>query len=179
MSVAEDWTLPAQPTIGTVNYVPLGGDGFQAPFAAYNVMGAAIVGDAGGGSARVTCRMDDRFCSLVAFFTGQNAQDTPADGEFRFFLAADQIPQQVNQGDLTALAAGVDSHSLAHTMVPTPIVLPGGSRGPGVGADPRIDVRFLNALADVVSMDALIYLFNIRVREVMPMGPLLWARGAT
>jgi hypothetical protein len=49
---------------------------------------------------------------------------------------------------------------------------------PGGPSDPNVRFEMVNVLADVYSMHLLVYLFNIRVRELTPMGPLLWARGS-
>jgi len=54
-----------------------------------------------------------------------------------------------------------------------PIILPGGPEVPTIRA------RALNVNGDFVFLEAQIFLFNIRVRELTPMGPLVFARGST
>ncbi len=175
MSVSESVTLPAQPTTGSVSRVPLGGDGYTAPSAAYAIRGHAVTGDAGGGTATLTINCDDRFCSLVAWVSAGVNQGTSADAEFRRIITSAQglgIPQLAENGLATAVVAafGVEVQSLWN---PPPVILPGG---PDVG---RLSYAFTNVLNDVYTLQAYIYLFNIRVRETTPMGPLLWARGST
>lgn len=176
MAIADTVTLPAQPTSGRVHIVPLGGDGFTAPHSMYTISDMALTGDVAGGSLQMDIIFDERYCSLVQFVTFRNAQATPADAEFKvsiFSVDDNFTPVQLVQGDLTAVAATIDSSSLALTWNPTPILFGGG---PAIG---RIRLRLKNVDADVVRLSATIFLFNIRVRETTPMGPLLWARGAT
>lgn len=176
MSVDTAVTLPAQPSAGAVTFLPLGGDGYTAPFAAYSVNGFADTGDASGTFLRLTVNMDARFCSLVAFINGQIEQGVAADAAMRLTVTGGGSPEQVDQGIVTAVPTAVVLSNVAQQWSPVPFVLPGGTPG---GTSPRIFVRVANVDGDVVKLDALIYLFNIRVRETTPMGPLLWARGAT
>ena len=166
--------MPEQPTAGVVDRIPLGGDGFRAPIAAYAVVGHAVTGAVGGGLAALQVNMDPRFCSLVSWIAMQNAQVADADGDYRFavFGTGGRIPVQTDSGLAVSIAIG--SSTLEKTWAPTPFILPGGS-GPGAA----LIGQMLNVDADVYSLSALIYLFDIRVRETTPMGPLLWARGAT
>ncbi len=83
--------LPAQPAVGQVQYVPLGGDGFRAPFAAYAISSHTVAGDAGGGFAQLRISMDPRFCSLVAWTTIGITQVTPADAVLRGIVGSDGL----------------------------------------------------------------------------------------
>lgn len=177
MAVSEDFTLPAQPTSGSVVFVPLGGDGFTAPRFAYMLNKVALTGDVSGGAATITARMDLRFVSLVSYVTGQIQQGTSADAEHRFTLSSDFVAEQVSQGDITAISSTIAAFEIAKTWFPAPVLLPGGNLSASERS--RIIMKFLNVDDDVYEMAALIYCFDIRVREETPMGPLLWARGAT
>jgi len=73
---------------------------------------------------------------------------------------------------VVATSATVNASTIAGTFVPKPTILP------GAGALPFINVAMVNVDSDVLSVDALIYLFNIDVRQKTPMGPLLWAAGS-
>lgn len=176
-SVSETVALPLQPTTGVISRIPLGGDGFTAPIAAYAVQQFQVTGDAGGGSAGLILSLDERFCSLVSYVTVSINQGTPADADFRLNIGASsspnpQAPQNL-QGAMVATAATLGTTTVSTTWNPTPMIYPGAGSGPFVQA------LFENVLADVYRMHAYIYLFNVRVRETTPMGPLLWARGAT
>ncbi len=172
IAVSSTVTLPDQPTSGTVSYVPLGGDGFSAPFASYNIRSMGVTGAAGGGSAVLRVNMDPRFCSLVAFIALQNAQVSALDADFKVRIASDRMAVPTHSGLITAINASVASVTVSTTWEPPPIVLPGG------GANSFLDTRMLNVDSDEYTIDVLIYLFDIRVRELTPMGPLLFARGS-
>lgn len=158
-----------------MEFIPLGGDGFSAPRAAYSISGATVAGDVSGGTAGVLCSMDNRYCSLVSYCTGRINQATPADAELAMTireLTSGRVPVLSDSGTVEAMAATTTSDAIARTWLPPPIICP--------GADP---VSILSVLAtnndgDVFVMDAVIYLFDIRVREVTPMGPILWSRGS-
>lgn len=176
MSVAESIVLPAQPTTGQVTRIPMGGDGQFAPFAAYALQGFSLTGDAGGGNVAHTVTMDSRFCSLVTYVTLTNAQASSADADFRFTMAGlggNEVPLIAEGGLSVAIAAGVSSSTINELWRPPPVVLPGG---PDVGF---VAARMANVLADVVQLFMMVYLFDIDVRTKTPMGPLLWARGAS
>lgn len=174
-SVTENWTLPEQPTIGTVTRVPLGGDGFSAPSHAYSIFDASIVGDASGGNMRLSCTMDNRSCSLVSYMCGQDEQVASANASVRMLVTGGNVPEQSDQAVVTAISALADVRTIARTFSPVPIVLPGGS----FNINPRIIFRMVNVLDDEYFLNAWIFCFDIRVRELTPMGPLLWARGST
>ncbi len=80
MAVTETVTLPAQPTIGSTIWVPLGGDGVTAPIGYYDVL-ARIVGDASGGVATVHIIFDNRYTNLLAWSNIGILADTAA-GDF-------------------------------------------------------------------------------------------------
>jgi len=68
LSVSADVTLPAQPSVGAMKLVPLGGNGFNSPHSMYLIGGFGVAGDASGGNAVVSINMDDRFqclCSVI------------------------------------------------------------------------------------------------------------------
>jgi len=158
-----------------VSYIPLGGDGYTAPIAAYGINGMDTTGDASGGLVTQVVEMDNRYCSLVSYVTTAVQQATPADAETRQLIntvSGRGNPQLNFSADLVALAAAFTTE-INNTWNPPAVILPGGS---DVG---RIQVGWVNVDTDSYFLHALIYLFDIRVRELTPMGPLLWARGST
>ena len=177
MAVAIVVTLPSQPSDGSVTFVPLGGDGFSAPTSAYALQNLKVTGDATGGAASLTANLDNRFCSLVSFVSFRITQTTSADADFRLAITSAaggvQTPQILESGPVTAISATVSTATINKTLQLQPMMLP------GAGNSGAIDVDFLNVDTDIYRISALIYNFNIRVRELTPMGPLLWARGAT
>lgn len=157
-----------------MNYVPLGGDGINAPHAAYTVVGHKISGDVSGGDARLSVVMDPRFVSLVSWFHWSIDQGTAADADVSLILSASQgkVPLQSSAGPVVKTSATIQSSTIQKTWSPNPILLPGGD-----GPAPTLSGRALNVDGDDYFMSCFIYVFNIRVRELSPMGGLLWARG--
>lgn len=154
----------------------MGGDGLSAPKGAYALQGFALTGDVSGGNISHTVTMDNRFCSLITYVTLSNVQVASADADFRFTMAGsggNQVPLVSHSGLSTAISATVSTVTINELWRPPPVLLPGG---PDVGF---FAVRVLNVDDDVVSLSMMIYLFDIDVRTKTPMGPLLWARGAS
>lgn len=77
MSLLSTTQLPAQPTVGTTVWVPLGGDGVTAPLGYYDVQ-SRLVGDAGGGSASIQVIFDTRYTNLMSFANIGVQADTAA-----------------------------------------------------------------------------------------------------
>ncbi len=173
MSVSATLQLPSQPTLGELTYTPLGGDGLLAPFAAHVVNGFRVVGDASGGNATLEVLLDTRFCHIVAFVATQITQATSADADVRYSSgSSDRAATQVHGIVVPALSALINAATIANTWNPAPQVLSGLDA-------PNIRLGFVNVDTDTYFLEALIYLFRLDVREKTPMGPLLWARGAT
>ncbi len=172
ISIAETIVLPAQPAIGAVTYIPLGGDGFTAPIAAYSVQGFEMDGDASGGVLTQSIRTDERYCALVAYVSGSINQATPANADSRQTIASTrQVPIMVNSNVIVALAAAFTAE-VNVMWAPPPVILP-GTTDTGL-----ISNIWENVLNDTYRMHCLVYIFDIRVRELTPMGGLLFARGS-
>lgn len=168
--------LPAQPTSGgVVNYVPLGGDGFLAPHAAYAVSGFKLAGTNTGGAAKFTLEMDPRFVSLMSYVTLGIQQDVAADAEIAMVLNSGDghVPHQRFQASVVAIASDVSTPQVSATWGPNPFLMPGGAKGS------QLTVSMLNVDAFDYFLSCWILLFDINVREKSPMGPLLWARGSS
>jgi len=168
-------TLPAQPAVGRVTYIPLGGDGKMSPIAAYSVVGVGVTGAAGGGSALMTVTMDDRYSSLIQYVSWSNDQVARADADFRTRIATPirLTPILSDSGLQTSISSSIASATVSRTWAPPPVILGGGS-SPGF-----LEHAMLNVADDEYLLNAMVFLFDIRVRELTPMGPLLWARGST
>lgn len=169
MSVSTTLTLPAQPTTaGTVSVIPLGGDGFSAPHSAYSLRSQRLDHDASGGTAAITCVLDARYVSLVSFVNLFIDQASASDEIVRIELEGAGTPIIRDNFTLTANPTTVDAGNIWY---PPTWVLPGADR-----------VCLIRFTADNVDgndsfMSALIYNFDIRVREVTNVGFLGWARG--
>ena len=175
ISVTSTVTFPAQPTTGSLRYIPLGGDGFSAPFAAYELSGHGVTGDASSGSASLIVKMDPRFTSLVSFASVGMVQPTATDRDIAMLLAG--AGTQALQVAQVAVDALVDAATIRKSWVPVPVILPGGITSGSLV--PQLTVKMLNVDTASYTLTTMIYVFNIRARELTPMGPLLWARGAS
>ncbi len=172
-AVSAALVLPAQPAAGSLVYVPLGGDGQRAPKFAWALRVFQLSGDASGGAAQLTVTLDPRYTSLVSLVTWQIAQGAAADADFRVLLRGDTSPTVLDLGTQDSTVSLVSAFEVGRTWNPTPIVLPGGNE------NAQIQAHFKNVDGDEYFLDALIYAFDIDVRQRTPMGPLLWSRGAT
>jgi hypothetical protein len=161
-----------------VSYVPLGGNGYTAPFAAYNVQGWTQTGDASAGNVEFILQPDPRFCSLFTFMTVNIEQVAPASAAFRNTLGGLRQASQGEAGSEVAVALLISDVTVEHTWVPVPVIMPGGNT-PAGQTPIAFRSQWKNVDVDEFQFNAMVYIFNINVRETTPMGPLLWARGAT
>ncbi len=173
VAVTETVVLPAQPAAGTVEFVPLGGDGLSAPRAAYAVKGFLLTGDVSGGQIQTQVTMDDRYTSIVSYVSFNMSQATSADVDFNIAISGARTPQMTDSGVAVAISSTIDAVEVRHTWLPPPQLLPGGTE------IAFVRTKVLNVDSDVLRSEMWIYLFNIDVRQKTPMGPLLWARGST
>lgn len=177
MSVSVTLQLPAQPAVGVVQLVPLGGDGYSAPKAMFTVNSLTAVSDASGGLTSIQLLMDQNYSSLVAFMSMTVLQALAADVQVQMRVRTpgtfpDRVAIQFDRGVVSEMS-DVSTTQIARTWSPQPIIL-GGS-----GSGSQIDVTIENIDTDILTLSAAIYLFDNTVRTRAPMGPLLWARGAT
>lgn len=171
MSVAVSFSLPDQPPAGgTTTYIPMGGDGRTAPFAAYAVRQAVATGDASSDSLSMTISMDPQFSSLVSYATVQLLQGTSADAEYRLVLSGARVPEQSRTGVLNAINSDIAARNAGIWHNFAPIVLPAD------GA-PQVLAQVANVLSDVLTLDLLVYLFDVNVRFITAAGRLLEQRG--
>lgn len=66
MAVALVVALPDQPVGGTTEYVPLGGNGYDAP-QSYYAVSITLAGDGSGGENQITITMDPQFMGMISF----------------------------------------------------------------------------------------------------------------
>lgn len=174
-SVSAVLTLPSQPTTGTVTYIPLGGDGYRAPFAQYNILGFTLAGDASGGSALLQVKMDDRYTCLVPFMQASR-QGTDADAFVRMEVTAPGLTAvPITFGEtVVSSGASISPNEIRTTWQLPPQLLPGQRDTPAC-----VMVMDNIGVTETFRLSLLIYLFNLNVRQVSAMGGLLWAKGST
>lgn len=171
MTVTSKVELPAQPDSGTVQYVPLGGDGVSAPHGQY-VVNVANLGDATGGNNLIYVRPDPRWVTLVQFMQGK-VTGAAADVNVRFSITG---VGNILVGH-NAVLANVD---LAPTSIENMgmwvppmwlIETPGGGLA-------NLDRPFLslvgaNVDGDTNTLTAFMFVFDRRVRELTPTSVIL------
>ncbi len=164
MSVAEEIRLPAQPTSGGVDYLPLGGDGFTAPHSMYTVRNMNIVGDASGGQLQAKVTQDRRFsaiCTLMSIGVVGPAAAVVFRAEIAH--APQQNSRQVFQIGGTGVFTELPSALSQALWSPSPILdlahIQVKADNSGVGVD--------------LLLNALIYNFDIRVAEKVPLNVIL------
>jgi len=150
--------------------VPLGGDGFSAPFA-LNLVDVDLAGAAGGGAATFTVNLDPRYCSSVTL-VGIAVAGVNADVQYRIAFSANPAGTSLRHavtGTLVGVASTVSSEGAAGYWIPPATVLPPGS---------SFSIKCTNVDGDTFRFSAEILLWNIRVRELSPWPYLMGAHGS-
>jgi len=157
-----------------MNYVALGGDGFSAPFAAIVIRAMSLTHDASAGNATISVVLDNRYCSLVSYATA-NIEQATIDDEQVVQMSIASAGGTANMIEMVAFRAApttMTSPNYGGLWTPPAWILPGSSQ-----------VCTLSFAADNVDTDvsflaALIYQFDLNVRQTAPIGLLNFARGA-
>jgi len=161
MSVSTVLVLPAQPASGSVSYVPLGGDGFRAPFAMYQLNSVGVVNDASGGTAQIFVDMDPQFqavCQNMVFDIASAAADKEL-----ICAISDRSLLYSDIAQVIALLPSITGISNARaSWCPVPLFDLG-----------RINGVVANVDTETLSISAQILLFNRRATEVVPLPVLL------
>ncbi len=169
MSVSDSFVLPGVPAIGTVELIPLGGDGMSAPHSCYTVSFFEVAADASAGTAQLTVTLDDRYCSLIgwatAFIDGTNTSQV-----VRMQITGAGTPAIIDNITLDGFAEQSD---VSKIWYPPTWVLPGATR--------VCSIRFTckNTDGDDPTLSFVVYNFHIQARELTNIGFLGYARGPT
>lgn len=171
MTISEGLTLPTQPSSGKVDYVPLGGDGYSSPFAAYSIIDWSQTGDSGGGAMQFKIHADPRYSAVLSYMDIRIAQVSSADADVYWNFWGQKGHNVHLTTTLTATAAVVNANTIAGYIQPPALLYPGGAGGWNF-------YTFLkNVENDVYYLNCLIYLFDIESRHQIPIEYLLRARG--
>lgn len=162
MSVSSSVTLPAQPTQGVTEFIPLGGDGKYSPLGCYFCR-LEIDGDAGGGNASLTINFDRRYTNLVAYVNLAIQADAAA-GDFltRLQPIASATPaQQLICGTIPHVATAIATDNAAFLWYPPPVYYQG--RGLSFTGFPNVGVN------ETYKVTVEIYVFDIDIRRLTPL----------
>lgn len=156
--------MPAQPVTGLVDYIPLGGNGFTAPHAAYSFQ-VTLAGDASGGSNAITLEMDPQFLSLISYLQC-TVSGAAADVANRLDIGATTFDVIYNTD-----AVGYDSV----TAIASKLWKPPGAMvtQQNVNYVPFVKSHVPNTDGDTHFFIGRIYLFDKRARETTPLSILL------
>ncbi len=169
MAVTGDFRIPQQPAEGTgadaltgsLELVPLGGDGISAPLIMWEVA-ATLAHDASGGNATINVRFDNRFLSLV---TLANMRKSSAAGAIECsWEMATRGP--VEAPIFRAFQNAVPLNSLQSFNISV------WNPPPLMNMD-RLTVIVPNVTGDSMQLVATIYSFNINVLQRTPMYQIL------
>ncbi len=162
MSVTQTTNLADQPAsgIGSISYIPLGGNGFLAPKSVY-LVSIGITGDATGGTSSIIVTQDPRWQHLVT------------EVQLRQIASTSRL-YEMTVGKETSVA-GVDA---TFRVQGTSRVGPAGNTTVDWNPAPLFDISRLTLSVEnidtvVTTMTALIYNFNIRADKQVPMNLLL------
>lgn len=174
MAVTATVQLPDNPSpAGVVRFVPLGGNGFTAPFAMYTVRNFAISGDGSGGDHTLSVIMDPKFCSVVAYASMQ-IDVASANRAIHWQLSSAAVPPQFLNATLTRVDASLSGSQIAHTWMPPAWINPGTA-----GQAPTLLISVDNVNTEVLNLNMAVLLFNIRARESVLYQHLIAARGGS
>lgn len=155
MAVSNSLTMPAQPSDGFVDYIPLGGDGFRTPFQMANVFFRSA-GDASGGQHFVTLFIDPVYTWVIGWMEGRRTVAA---------AAADLI------FNISPLAAGTFNQSYTELnatdqpviFTPPPMLLETIDASQTL---PRMSLETSNVNGENVTLTTQLWGFDKRAREL-------------
>jgi hypothetical protein len=139
----------------------------------YTIRNFATSGDATGDDHTLSVVMDPNYCSMVGYAAMQIGTSA-ANRSIHWQLAGPAVPAQFLNATLNRIDGVIDGSQIAHTWMPPTFVCPGGA-----SEVPTLVISALNIDTEVLNMNAVIFLFDIRARESALYAHLIAARGAT
>lgn len=163
MTVSTTLTMPDQPASGQMSYIPLGGDGMNAPHSAYSIF-VTVAMDASGGNSQITMFFDERYTQMVSYMRTE-VVGVAANASCRQFvrLDGDEICTS------TEPALYWSGTALASALWKPPGVIV-SSRDK---SDAYMFSQLVNTDGDTHNFTARVYNFDKRARELTPISVLL------
>lgn len=167
MTVAETFTLPAQPTTGTARFIPLAGSGVLGPLGYYQI--AVTLDDlASTGYNKIRCILDKRYTHIVSHCGVTKIQASVANAVWSLKVSPSQqwIVDLVGYDDLTSA-----DPQIADVRTPNLEIIDG---------DGSAYIESLieeNAIGDTHGFTAVIYVFNKNIRNMVPLHIILGSLG--
>ena len=138
----------------------------------YTLRNFAITGDATGGEHTLSVIMDPNYCSMLGYASMQ-IDLSAANRGLHWQFASSAVPAQFENITLARLASGIQGAQIAHTWMPPSMINPGG-----VDQVPTLICSVVNTDTEILNLQAVIFLFDIRARESALYSHLIAARGA-
>lgn len=161
MAVTVTVQLPDDPSIGGASagftrYIPLGGDGYTSP---RTLVRCAVTadGDASGGRLTIDLRMDTAYIAVMSWVRVIQSQSTAVAFDM------DLTPEAVGSFGLRTDNNVSGTAQRQMTWVPPPVIL---EMADGQVTPPRFTADIANVDTENLQMNAEIYLFNKRAREI-------------
>jgi len=175
MAVAETVVLPAQPAAGFTKAKPLGGNGYQSPFA-QQVVQVQLASDGTGDQNTITLELDPVYLNLVSLVQ-VSVGGAAADIATRLQIIGPQAEFLTFNGLIPfhdPTGGTLDNNLL---WSPPPLLLSEVQ----VSGDATISAIIPNVNTETFFLSAWIYQFNKRAEEFTPINQLLsvLARGTT
>lgn len=161
MSIFQSVVLPSQPVAGSLEYIPLGGDGLTAPQSAW-FMDMQITGDATGGAIRAVVLRDDRFEHILQFMSVETDSATAVSYRMDIFRGAKASSAQAFHNVGTTQLSSVTGHVLACQLWTPPAVI-----GPV-----QFEAKVPNVDTELFKFKLLIYNFQVDASKRVPLNIL-------
>lgn len=174
MSVSETILLPAQPTTGITQIVPLGGDGMTAPMS-MSYTEADQTGDATGGTTRIIFRLEEAHAHMVAWLAVQ-VDSASADEVSLINLVWGARGENLADSLVMIYNTGGGGNGAYGVWKPPPLMIEPRPVNPALntGGAPYIEAYVANSDGEVLKCTLLTYQFHPNARSVTPF-PLLAA----
>lgn len=160
MALLEEITLPGQPGAGVTNYIPLGGNGFIAPQSAF-IIDFRKTGDATGGATRLVVNRDPRFEHIIQTLSIESDNAATQPYRFDLFVTNDTAFHHVGTTSVSAVLT-----RLYNVQQWSP---------PQVIAPVKWQAAMDNIDGDVLRFKCIVYNFNIRASELIPLSEIFAA----
>lgn len=169
MTVTAAFTLPDQPAAGTVNLQPLGGDGFSSPHSVYQVR-ATVDADSSTGRLEQYIRFDPRFVQVVSNVI--ISIESPADTtNVMARITGEQGGRLEIRQAIPVVAVSGQGSECVLSWTPEPMAVSSFLDSSSTAA-PHVRVVLDNVDTEDLTVDALIYNFDKRARELAPLSDI-------
>ncbi len=161
MTIAETLVLPAQPALGSTEFIPLGGNGYTAPQSAF-LVDMQVLGDASGGNISTRIDRDPRFEHLISLMQVESNNTAAVGYLFNLTRSVIGTVGTLHQVGTTILDGITDITLSSALWTPPPMI------------EPFLWQMFTeNVDTFTVKFKCLVYNFQIDASQKIPLSTLL------